>query len=191
MTKSISMYPMIFRSLQAVIILAHSSLSTIGSTDVCGNDRPQQEYSENVWMWSPLDNMRADMSGSMRTLTVRAVKLSLGGCASKIPPWTINTEIKVSHSGNNWLLTSLACLASKSGNSSKILPKIASFKVMELWLGFHSFQKYWVIILLREPSVWTICLHIWPFPSALHCSSSGFLQYHSRRCHDHWTRRLA
>lgn len=46
--KSISMYPIIFRSLQALIIFKHSEFKTRGSTEVCGNEIPQHEYSDSA-----------------------------------------------------------------------------------------------------------------------------------------------
>ena len=72
--------------MQASAIRWHASLSSFESTDDWGNDRPQQEYGDSAWTWSPLDIIFTVESGSIKTLTVNAVTLSLGGYASKTPP---------------------------------------------------------------------------------------------------------
>ena len=75
-----------FLCLQALIILLHSEFKIVGSTDVCGKDKPQHEYWDSACIWSPLVNILYVWSGSIKTLTVKEVMLSLGGWASRTPP---------------------------------------------------------------------------------------------------------
>jgi len=98
-TKSTVTYPTIPRARHSSATLLTATLSTAGSTDDWGTDRPQHENSDSAWIWSPLTISSAPLSapGSTNMDTLNAVTLSDGGHASSTPPafsMSLHTECR-------------------------------------------------------------------------------------------------
>lgn len=85
-TKSILIYPMIPLVLHASAILLQTALTSDGSVEDCGTERPQQENWLSAWTWSPQVKMLTSPEGSISKSAVRVVMFSDGGQASIMPP---------------------------------------------------------------------------------------------------------